>query len=375
ISDLDALRPRFIIGASAAGTVSYLLLYLLAPFWVSPLYIATSIVVMAATLMVTRAIAVTVTRSGHFRRRVLVIGSEGQADAIRALCEAPGSGTEFVGRYDLERRLPGHLGYYVEHRDVAEIVIADPQDRSALPMGALLDCKMNGARVHDVAEFYERESGRVDLDRVSVDRFVFGTGFNLTHSELLLKRAIDILGSFAGLIVLSPLLAATALAIRWHDGGPVFYRQTRVGYRGARFEILKFRSMRTDAEKFGAQWASEDDPRITPIGRFIRKCRIDELPQLVNILLGDMSIVGPRPERPVFVADLNRSIRHYDDRHRMKPGLTGWAQINDRYGASVDDARSKLAYDLYYLKHFSLWLDLLIMLKTIRVVVWTDSAR
>ncbi|MCI4661252.1 MAG: TIGR03013 family PEP-CTERM/XrtA system glycosyltransferase [Neomegalonema sp.] len=375
VSDLGALVSRFAVACFLSAIIAYLLLYVLNPFWVSPLYAGSSAVVMFAVLLGARAAALYVADNGMLRRRILVIGDPEQALPVKHLCDAPGSGAVYAGRYPFEKRTPNQLVDYVEVNDIAEIVVVGDTNDFRLPMGALLDCKMRSIRVHDMTSFYERETGRVDLGRIYPRWFVFGDGFTLSDAALTGKRVIDIIGSACGLILLSPILIGAALAIKLGDGGPVFYRQVRTGWRGKPFEIIKFRSMRTDAEKFGAVWAQENDPRITKVGKILRKTRIDELPQLINILRGDMSIVGPRPERPVFVSKLAREIPFYDDRHRVKPGLTGWAQINNEYTATIDDTRDKLAYDLYYLKHFSLWLDFLIMLKTVRVVLWTDSAR
>lgn len=218
-------------------------------------------------------------------------------------------------------------------------------------------------------------SGRVDLANYeSVGRAVSHVLRKPGHVRAT-KRAFDIVASTTLLLFLSPLLFLTAIAVKCDSRGPVLYRQRRVGLGGREFEIIKFRSMRMDAETSGPQWASQDDDRITRVGRFIRKVRIDEIPQAVNILRGEMSFVGPRPERPEFVASLECEIPHYRERHFVKPGLTGWAQVKFTYGASVEDAREKLKYDLFYVKNYSLWFDLFICLLTVRVALFGLGSR
>ena len=207
-------------------------------------------------------------------------------------------------------------------------------------------------------------------------RFIFSRTAGYSRLSREAKRLMDILVSGIALLLLSPILLLTALAIKLDSKGPVLYSQSRVGLMGEPYKIYKFRSMRTDAEANGiAVWAGENDPRITRVGKFVRATRLDELPQVWNILKGEMSLVGPRPERPLFVAQLAESLPYYHERHRVKPGLTGWAQINYRYGASKDDSRMKLRYDLYYAKNFSVFLDVIILMKTIRVVLWPDGVR
>ena len=230
-------------------------------------------------------------------------------------------------------------------------------------------------QVSDYHDFCERVAGRVDVDRLYPAWLVFSNGFGNTRLDQLGKRLLDVVVAATGLVLASPVLVATALAIRLDDGGPVLYRQVRTGRNGAPFELLKFRSMRVDAERMGAQWAQENDPRVTRVGRLIRRTRVDELPQLLNVLRGEMSLVGPRPERPVFVEQLAVKLPYFRERHRMKPGIAGWAQLNYQYAASLDDARVKLHYDMYYLKNWSLALDLAILTQTLRVVIWGQGVR
>jgi exopolysaccharide biosynthesis polyprenyl glycosylphosphotransferase len=218
-------------------------------------------------------------------------------------------------------------------------------------------------------------TGRVWLETVKPSWFVFSDGFQRSLLTLLLKRLIDLICGLAGLLLTFPLMLLIAVAIRLESKGPIIFRQTRVGLRGKPFKLLKFRSMRADAEQFGAVWASEKDPRITRIGRILRKYRLDEMPQFVNIIRGQMSFVGPRPERPVFVEQLRRDISYYDERHSVRPGLTGWAQVQYHYGSTVEDARNKMEYDLFYLKNMSVPFDCAIIFRTIRIVLMGKGGR
>ncbi len=241
---------------------------------------------------------------------------------------------------------------------------------------ALLDSKLRGLRVLSGADFQERNLGRIDLDALTHEILLTADGFAATRPTDGIKRIGDIAISLAMLALTLPLMLITALAIKADSPGPVFYRQSRIGLFGRPFTVFKFRSMTADAEAGGKpRWAQKQDPRITRVGRFIRTTRIDELPQLINIIRGEMSLVGPRPERPHFVDQLSKVVPFYGQRSYVLPGLTGWAQVNYPYGASIEDAREKLAYDLYYVKHRSVWLDLRILIATIRVVLTREGAR
>jgi exopolysaccharide biosynthesis polyprenyl glycosylphosphotransferase len=231
-------------------------------------------------------------------------------------------------------------------------------------------------RVLSDEAFQEQHLGRMQLDTLTIDNLLFASGFATGALSRGVKRLWDILFSVIMLLLMSPLMIMTAVAVKLDSPGPVLYRQQRIGQFGRAFTLLKFRSMRVDAESGGApRWAQKQDPRVTKVGAFIRATRIDELPQLVNVILGHMSLVGPRPERPHFVEQLSRAIPFYRERDYVKPGVTGWAQVNFPYGASVEDAREKLTYDLYYVKHRSLFLDLRILLATVRVVLTGEGAR
>jgi sugar transferase (PEP-CTERM system associated) len=269
---------------------------------------------------------------------------------------------------------PESLLRLAEQHDADEVVVAT-DERRGLPIHELLTCKVHGINVVDYLTFVERETRQIDLDNLQPGWLVFSDGFRSSRFMDATKRAFDVAVSIAILVVTLPILLATAIAIRLEDGGPILYSQERVGRYGRPFKLYKFRSMGVDAEKNGQQWAALHDPRVTRVGAVIRKLRIDELPQIICVLRGDMSFIGPRPERPYFVEQLAAAIPFYAERHCVKPGISGWAQINYPYGASLEDARQKLAYDLYYVKNRSIFLDFLILIQTIRVIVWPEGAR
>ena len=261
---------------------------------------------------------------------------------------------------------------------VDQVIVAVDDRRKGLPMEELLRCRTRGVDVIDLLTFLEHEMGKIKLDLMYPSWLAFSEGFRRGFLRAMVKRGFDLGVSLLLLSAAFPIMLVTALLIWAESGfrGPILYRQMRVGERGQEFEVLKFRSMRTDAEKDGqAKWAQSNDPRVTRVGAFIRKYRIDELPQILNVLRGEMSFVGPRPERPQFVQGLNSKLPYYGERHQVKPGLTGWAQICYPYGASEEDAFEKLQYDLYYVKNHSLFLDLTILLQTAEVVLWGKGAR
>jgi sugar transferase (PEP-CTERM system associated) len=253
---------------------------------------------------------------------------------------------------------------------VARIVIADPELEASNELAeTLMDCKLRGVKVETAVDSFEKSNRKIWLEGLSPEWVIFSAGFSPSETYLAAKRVMDIMFAILLLIVLAPLMGLVALAICLDSHGGAVFSQERVGLLGKKFTVYKFRSMRLDAEKAGPAWATAKDDRCTRIGRFLRKCRLDELPQIYNVLRGDMSFVGPRPERPYFVDMLKQNIRYYDLRHYAKPGITGWAQVMYRYGASVEDAYQKLQYDLYYAKNVSFRLDMLVLLKTIKVVL------
>jgi len=326
-----------------------------------------------------------------FKRQILVIGAGDTAARIARLADSQATHPFKIKAFvkmahdtvcvpcvplDLSQsQNPDSLLNYARERGVREIVIAT-SERRGLPVHPLLRCKLAGIRITNFLSFWERECGRVDIDVLQPSWLVFSDGFRVGRLVNLSKRLFDIAVSVILLIFTAPILLASAIAIKLDSPGPVFYRQDRVGLYGRSFTILKFRSMTVKAERESSpQWASPNDDRVTRVGSVIRKIRIDELPQLLNVLCGDMSFVGPRPERPYFVEQLAAQIPFYRERHSVKPGITGWAQINYRYAASTDDAREKLSYDLYYVKNRGLFLDFVILVETVHVVLWAEGGR
>ena len=259
---------------------------------------------------------------------------------------------------------------------ISQIVVALEDRRGALPVADLVRLRLRGVRIIDAHELLTALSGRVRLDVVSPSGLIFGNGFRRSKVTLIWKRALDLLLGLVGTVVTGPVMALAALAVWLDSGPPILYKQTRVGWKGKEFRLLKLRSMRVDAEPNGeAQWARLKDPRITRVGAFLRAYRLDELPQFINVVRGDMSFVGPRPERPRFVEQLQTEIPYYDERHMVRPGLTGWAQVQYPYGATVSDAARKLEYDLFYLKNMSFTFDCAIALKTVRIVFLKRGSR
>jgi sugar transferase (PEP-CTERM system associated) len=324
----------------------------------------------------------------HLRRRVLVLGVGERAKRLEGLRRASDCiGIVIVGFVDVgagpavidpARTIvaTGALPELVKRFDVDDLVVALDDRRSRLPEAELLQCKMSGVRVLDDSQFLEQQQVRISLDGIKAGDFIFADGY--TGAVLLRgsKRLLDVSIALLMLCVGLPIMAVVALAILLESGLPVIYVQERVGLHGKPFRLYKFRSMRQNAEGDGQPvWATKADQRVTRLGRFLRQTRLDELPQLFNVLLGDMSLVGPRPERPAFVSALEQEIPFYALRHQVKPGITGWAQICFPYGASSEDARQKLQYDLYYLKNYSLFLDLSILCLTLQVVLWGKGAR
>jgi sugar transferase (PEP-CTERM system associated) len=327
-------------------------------------------------------------RSRFPARRVLVMGAGRLASEIEQLMATQRrSSTEVVGyvasgeevvEVPQSRVKSGGSSLLALAREAGatEIVVA-LDDRRGMPLQPLLDARMEGIAVAPYLTFWERETRRLNLGSLDPSWLIYGDGFHFgTLTNRVLKRLLDITASLLLLVLTLPTLLLAAIAIKLEGGGPVIYRQERVGWRGRPFHIYKFRTMQVDAEQDGGpQWASVADPRVTRIGSFLRRMRIDELPQILNVLKGEMSLVGPRPERPHFVTSLGAQIPFYAERHAMRPGITGWAQISYPYGASTEDARAKLSYDLYYIKNFSFVFDLLILLSTARAVFFEEGAR
>ena len=353
--------------------------------WRSILFYAMALSI--ALLVGNRLLAGRIMGVDTFRRRILVLGAGHRADRLRKLACSRDSGFVVVAFVDMAdsarvvekaitRDSIKDLGRYVEQLGATEVVLALQERRNSLPLKDLLRIKTKGVYVNDFSSFLERETGRVDLDTLNPSWLIFSDGFSASRRiSGMAKRAFDIAVSLVILVLALPLILLFAVLVKLESTGPAFFRQIRVGLYGQKFELIKLRSMSVDAEKQGATWAEKNDPRVTRIGRLIRKVRIDELPQVWSVLKGEMSFVGPRPELPAFVSQLENELPYYAERHVVKPGITGWAQINFPYGASIDDARQKLEYDLYYAKNYTPFLDLLILLQTARVILWPEGAR
>lgn len=329
--------------------------------------------------------AISSERPAFFRglkKRVLIVGTGLLAMELSKTLVSNRRTVVVVGF--LDRGLNGNpkvLGTYDNLREIVEryqvgmIAVCVEDRREVLPVQALLDCKTVGIEVIDGHQMYEDELGRLSIDQLRPSALIFSTGFKRRAITTALKRGIDVLIAICATVVLFPFCILIAMLIKVDSAGAVFYRQMRVGLRGQPFMIWKFRSMYQDAEKSGPRWAEKQDPRVSRVGRVLRKLRLDELPQLYNVLRGEMSLVGPRPERPVFVEELRKTIPYYDIRHTVRPGVTGWAQTKFRYGSSAEDSHTKLQYDLYYVKNVTFGLDVRILIETARVVLLGEGAR
>ncbi len=386
--DYNLLARTFVSFCAAIFVV--VTIYYLVP----DILIGRSVLIYAVTfaflgMMISRHLFYRFTKLDHLQRRVLIIGSATKASKLLSLNESfVHKGFKIVGCIQtIDEQTIVDEEYLIKSQKsiahtalqykVDEIVIALDDNRQSMPLKELMDAKLSGFPIMDSMGFYEREQGLISLDNIKPSWLIFSDGFSQGGLRSLQKRVFDLISSTLLLLVSWPIMLLTAVAIFLESGfkGPVLYRQMRVGEDSAPFYVLKFRSMKINAEKNGAQWAQNKDSRITRVGGFIRKTRIDELPQIYNVFKGEMSFVGPRPERPEFVESFEQKIPYYQERHRVKPGITGWAQLCYPYGASEYDTVQKLQYDLYYVKNYSLFLDLSIMLNTIEVVLWGKGAR
>jgi sugar transferase (PEP-CTERM system associated) len=340
--------------------------------------------------LVTRRVYVSHRASGSgSQTRILIFGAGPAAQVVGKTLKAADPTASIVGYVpgpnEAESAVPpnellslrGTLSETAARLGVDEIVIALTERRSgSMPLRELLDCKLSGVRVYDLNSHFEKTLGQIRIDYLSASWLIFGDGFNQGTIRTAIKRAFDIVCATVLSVLAAPIMLATAVLIKLESRGPVLYRQERVGLNGKSFWVTKFRSMRTDAECDGRpRWASTNDDRVTRVGNVIRRLRIDELPQLFNVLVGEMSLVGPRPERAFFVEQLTREIPFYAVRHSVKPGVTGWAQVRYHYGATVDDSKEKLQFDLYYVKNNNLFLDLVVLLETVGVVLTGKGAR
>ena len=324
-----------------------------------------------------------------FGERVLIVGTDTTAQTIARQIRAQDDfGYEIIGFIDEDPSrvmqavgdwrvvgTPDDIERVIARFDVDRLIVGMADRRGRLPVRALLRSKMRGIRVEDVNTVYERLTGKLLVEDLRPSWLIFSDDYCASRWTRRSKRVFDVLLAFVGLVLSMPFMILTALAVWLESGGPTLYRQDRVGENGRIFTLYKFRSMRKDAENGTPLWAQAEDDRVTRVGRFIRKTRLDELPQFWNVVRGDMSFVGPRPERPFFVNQLAEQAPFYEQRHAVKPGLTGWAQVKYRYGASFEDALEKLRYDLYYVKHLSIPFDLTILFDTVKVVLFAKGAR
>lgn len=319
-----------------------------------------------------------------FRERVYVLGAgESAQNIVRMIrtrkdvgMEVIGSGAASLDKTERREAFTAALQSLTGPKpQVDRVIVAIEDRREELPVRELLRLRFDGVVIEEAGALMERLTGKLQLDQLHPSSFIYATGFRLKPSQQITRRIVSTLAAAIGLLLFLPFFPIVVLCVRISSPGPIFFRQTRVGLRGRNFTVLKFRTMRRDAEAGGAKWATKNDPRITRVGMFLRKCRIDEIPQLWNVLRGDMGFVGPRPERPEFVPLLSSEMPYYHLRHMIRPGLTGWAQVRYGYGSTIEESRHKLEFDLYYLKHMSLGLDLLIMFETIKTIVRRRGAQ
>ncbi len=383
------LLPRVCISFSAAIFILVSIYYIFPEFQMARSVLGVALILAFIGIMLSRYLFYKYVNLERIQRRVLVVGCGEKASKLVDLNDSYlVRGFTIVGfvpiqdekcKVDAKFIINDNqkINEIADQLNIDEIVVALDDRRKSMPTDELLDCKMSGIQIMDLMSFYEREQGLIYLENLYPSWLVFSDGFAQSGLRTIGKRFFDIVASSFLLLVTWPVMLLTAIAIILESGwkAPIFYKQVRVGENNKNFKVIKFRSMIPDAEKNGAQWAQKHDNRITRVGKFIRMCRIDELPQIFNVLGGQMSFVGPRPERPEFVEGFEKRIPYYRERHRVKPGITGWAQLCYPYGADEYDTVQKLQYDLYYVKNYSLFLDLNIMLHTIEVVLWGKGAR
>lgn len=386
---LSGVLARVVVALIVSSCAVAVLFYVVPSLHLGRGVAALALLLVTCGVLASRLVFARVAEEDIFKRRVLVFGAGSAASAIAGLRRSSDrhgfSLAGFVQAPSEESVIPaermldaaGDLCRLCYRLGITEVVVAMDDRRRGFPIPELLECRLAGIEVTELLTFLERETGRVRIDVLHPSWLIFGQGFRRDPLRLFSSRALDVLASLTLLIFGLPAMLLTLLAIKLEDGlhAPAFYTQARVGLGGKLFRLVKFRSMRLDAEQNGAQWAQDGDPRVTRVGAMIRKLRVDELPQVVNVLRGDMSFVGPRPERPEFVAQLAERIPYYAQRHCVKPGITGWAQLCYPYGSSEADALQKLQFDLFYIKNNSLLFDLAILIQTAEVVLFGKGAR
>jgi sugar transferase (PEP-CTERM system associated) len=357
--------------------------YFFPDVYIGPHVLTFGISILAVVLVLWRRSYEWIIGLSAFRERVYVLGSGERArivvEMLRTRHDVGMEVVEGEGKGDFNR---GHEYFAADLRSFCQekppidrVIVAMEDRRGSMPVRELLDLRLRGVVIEDASFLMERLLGKLPLDGLNPSALIFTHGFNVKASQQIARRLVSIVVSFTGLLLCLPIIPFIILAVRLSSPGPILFRQTRVGLRGRPFSVIKFRTMRQDAEKNGAVWATKNDARVTSLGRFMRKTRLDEIPQLWNVLRGEMGFVGPRPERPEFVQWLNTEIPFYELRHIIRPGITGWAQVRFRYGASLEETKQKLEYDLYYVKHLSIGLDMLIMFETIKTIILRRGAQ
>jgi len=359
------------------------LVYLYPRIEIGPNVLVAGVAILTIALVPWRSAYERLVSLSVFRERVYVLGNGERANAVIDLLRARrDAGMEVVagqgkGRFngELDRYAADLRAFCQPDAHLDRVIVAMENRRGAMPVQDLLDLRLRGVVIEDAGLVMECLLGKLSLEGLNPSSLIFTHGFNVKASQQIIRRMVSILVSFIGLLICLPFIPFLILAVRLSSPGPIFFRQTRVGLGGRHFSVFKFRTMRQDAEAQGAVWATKNDSRVTPLGRFMRKTRLDEIPQLWNVLRGEMGFVGPRPERPEFVQWLMAEIPYYDLRHIIRPGITGWAQVRYQYGATLEETKQKLEYDLYYIKHLSLGLDLLIMFETIKTIILRRGAQ
>src|ERR671913_1964426 len=393
--DLTVVNPRRellvrLLQASGAASLLLAALYVIFP----PLIIghgvlASSVLFFVVAIVVWRLLFLQVGRARGLQEHVLIVGtSAGARTVARDVLDQHDYAYKILGFIDDDPAMQGRsivnpkvigttadILRLVREQRVNRIIVGLADRRGKLPIEELLEAKLQGVRIEEPETTYERLTGKIMLDELKPSWLIFSDGFRARKLTRAVKRGVDVVLSVVGMVLAAPLMALTAVAVRLDTPGPVVYAQERIGEHGRTFMVYKFRSMRTDAEVGTPIWARDQDERVTRVGRIIRMTRLDEIPQLWNVLRGDMSFVGPRPERPFFVAQLAEQVPFYEQRHAVKPGITGWAQVKYRYGSSREDAMEKLRYDLYYIKHLSITFDLTIVFDTIKVILSQKGAQ
>lgn len=390
-SELSLARScaRALIVLVVTLPLAYAIFGLLPPTFANPQLVQFTIMAGVSAMILRRVYVSHASNVPRASTRILIFGAGQPAQTVATTLKASDPNANIVGfvpgpnesqpTVDASQLLSarGSLSQTASELNVDEIVVALTERRAgSMPLRQLLDCKLAGVKVYDLNTHFEKTLGQIRIDFLNAGWLIFGDGFNQGALRTFVKRVFDIVSASVLIVLAAPLMVLTAILIKAESKGPIFYRQERVGLNGSTFNVTKFRSMRTDAEKDGKpRWAQANDDRVTRIGNFIRRVRIDELPQLFNVLQGDMSLVGPRPERPFFVQQLTQDIPFYAVRHSVKPGVTGWAQVRYHYGSTVEDSQEKLQYDLYYVKNHTLFLDLVVLMETVGVVLTGKGAR